>query len=133
MLLLSFTSYMLMTHNSSYFLFLKIISSAINNLQFTITLISSWMSSNYLPTIFQPSLKYRHPALQFLPSHHQRLEQPTRRNHQILFNKQLQKSNLRPTVRLSWYPDQPNSVVMGSIHLSPSITLKNEESYSQSL
>ena len=47
-LLLSLTSYMLMTHNSSYLLFIKNYLSAINNLQSTITLISSWMSSNYL-------------------------------------------------------------------------------------
>ena len=47
-LLLSLTSYMLMTHNSSYLFVPKNVSSAINNLQSTITLISYWMSSNYL-------------------------------------------------------------------------------------
>ena len=43
---------MLTTHNSSYPLFLKNFSSAINNLQSTITLISSWISSNYLTLNF---------------------------------------------------------------------------------
>ena len=46
-LLLSLTSYMLMIHNSSYPLFLKFLV-CINNHQSTITIISSWMSSNYL-------------------------------------------------------------------------------------
>ena len=39
---------MLRTHNSSYPFVPKNFSSGISNLQFTITIISYWMSSNYL-------------------------------------------------------------------------------------